>query len=62
VKDPYKPIFPFKGHPTYGYPSLRAAVKGLMLEGKTPMEFAGNEFGGAKVRAMLNAIEYGGVV
>jgi uncharacterized protein (DUF2384 family) len=33
-----------------------------LLGGKTPMEFAGNEFGGAKVRAMLNAIEYGGVV
>ncbi|VTU14390.1 MbcA/ParS/Xre antitoxin family protein [Variovorax sp. RA8] len=33
-----------------------------LLEGKTPMEFAGNEYGGAKVRAMLNAIEYGGVV
>ncbi|MEJ8826559.1 MbcA/ParS/Xre antitoxin family protein [Variovorax humicola] len=33
-----------------------------LLGGKTPMEFAGNEFGAAKVRAMLNAIEYGGVV
>lgn len=33
-----------------------------LLDGKTPMEFASNEFGGAKVRAMLNAIEYGGVV
>ncbi len=33
-----------------------------LLGGKTPMEFAGNEYGGAKVRAMLNAIEYGGVV
>ena len=33
-----------------------------LLGGKTPMEFAGNEFGGAKVRAMLDAIEYGGVV
>ena len=33
-----------------------------LLGGKTPMEFAGNEFGAAKVRSMLNAIEYGGVV
>lgn len=33
-----------------------------MLEGKTPVEYASNEFGGAKVREILNAIEYGGVV
>lgn len=32
------------------------------LEGKTPIEFATNEYGGEKVRAILNAIEYGGVV
>jgi putative toxin-antitoxin system antitoxin component (TIGR02293 family) len=33
-----------------------------MLDGKTPVEYASNEFGGAKVREILNAIEYGGVV
>lgn len=33
-----------------------------LLDGKSPMEYASNEFGGAKVRQMLNAIEYGGVV
>lgn len=33
-----------------------------LLGGKAPVEFATNEFGGAKVRAILNAIEYGGVV
>ncbi|MDM0078799.1 DUF2384 domain-containing protein [Variovorax sp. J2P1-59] len=33
-----------------------------LLEGKTPIEFATNEYGGEKVRAILNAIEYGGVV
>ena len=32
------------------------------LEGKTPIEFATNEYGGEKVRAILNAVEYGGVV
>ena len=33
-----------------------------LLGGKAPVEYAANEFGGAKVRQMLNAIEYGGVV
>lgn len=33
-----------------------------LLDGKSPMEYAANEFGGAKVRQILNAIEYGGVV
>jgi putative toxin-antitoxin system antitoxin component (TIGR02293 family) len=33
-----------------------------LLDGKSPMQYASNEFGGAKVRQMLNAIEYGGVV
>ena len=33
-----------------------------LLEGKAPVEYATNEFGGAKVRQILNAIEYGGVV
>lgn len=33
-----------------------------LLEGKTPIEFATNEYGGEKVRAILNAIEHGGVV
>lgn len=33
-----------------------------LLGGKTPVEYASNEFGGAKVRQILNAIEYGGVV
>ena len=33
-----------------------------LLGGKAPVEYAANEFGGAKVRAILNAIEYGGVV
>jgi len=33
-----------------------------LLDGKAPMEYATNEFGGAKVRQILNAIEYGGVV
>lgn len=33
-----------------------------LLEGKSPLEYASNEFGGAKVRQILNAIEYGGVV
>lgn len=33
-----------------------------LLDGKSPMEYATNEFGGAKVRQILNAIEYGGVV
>ena len=33
-----------------------------LLDGKAPMEYATNEFGGSKVRQILNAIEYGGVV
>lgn len=33
-----------------------------LLDGKSPLEYATNEFGGAKVRQILNAIEYGGVV
>lgn len=33
-----------------------------LLDGKSPVEYAANEFGGAKVRQILNAIEYGGVV
>ena len=33
-----------------------------LLGGKAPVEYASNEFGGAKVRQILNAIEYGGVV
>lgn len=33
-----------------------------VLDGKTPVAYASNEFGGAKVREILNAIEYGGVV
>lgn len=33
-----------------------------LLGGKAPVEYATNEFGGAKVRQILNAIEYGGVV
>lgn len=33
-----------------------------LLNGKSPLEYASNEFGGAKVRQILNAIEYGGVV
>lgn len=33
-----------------------------LLDGKSPMEYASNEFGGAKVRQILNAIEHGGVV
>jgi putative toxin-antitoxin system antitoxin component (TIGR02293 family) len=33
-----------------------------LLDGKAPAEFATNEFGGEKVRSILNAIEYGGVV
>lgn len=33
-----------------------------LLDRKSPMEYATNEFGGAKVRQILNAIEYGGVV
>ena len=33
-----------------------------LLDGKAPVEYASNEFGGAKVRQILNAIEYGGVV
>lgn len=33
-----------------------------LLGGKSPLEYATNEFGGAKVRQILNAIEYGGVV
>jgi len=33
-----------------------------LLDGKAPVEYATNEFGGAKVRQILNAIEYGGVV
>lgn len=33
-----------------------------LLDDKSPMEYASNEFGGAKVRQILNAIKYGGVV
>ncbi|WP_077002528.1 antitoxin Xre/MbcA/ParS toxin-binding domain-containing protein [Variovorax sp. KK3] len=33
-----------------------------LLDGKSPAEYATNEFGGEKVRAILNAIEHGGVV
>lgn len=33
-----------------------------LLDGKAPVEYASNEFGGAKVRQILNAIEYGGVI
>ena len=33
-----------------------------LLDGRAPVEYAANEFGGAKVRQILNAIEYGGVV
>jgi uncharacterized protein (DUF2384 family) len=33
-----------------------------LLDGKTPIEFAANEYGGEKVRAILTAIEHGGVV
>jgi putative toxin-antitoxin system antitoxin component (TIGR02293 family) len=33
-----------------------------LLDGKAPVEYATNEFGGMKVRQVLNAIEYGGVV
>ncbi|MES2533870.1 MAG: antitoxin Xre/MbcA/ParS toxin-binding domain-containing protein [Pseudomonadota bacterium] len=33
-----------------------------LLDGKAPLAYATNEFGGAKVRQILNAIEYGGVV
>ena len=33
-----------------------------LLGGKAPVQYATNEFGGAKVRQILNAIEYGGVV
>jgi len=33
-----------------------------LLDGKTPIEFATNEYGGEKVRSILNAIEHGGVV
>ncbi|SEB08673.1 antitoxin Xre/MbcA/ParS toxin-binding domain-containing protein [Variovorax sp. YR216] len=33
-----------------------------VLDGKTPLEFASNEFGAERVREILNAIEYGGVV
>lgn len=34
----------------------------VLLDGKSPVEYGRNEFGGAKVRQVLNAIEYGGVV
>ncbi|MEJ8810395.1 antitoxin Xre/MbcA/ParS toxin-binding domain-containing protein [Variovorax ureilyticus] len=33
-----------------------------LLDGKTPLEFASNEFGAERVREILSAIEYGGVV
>ncbi len=33
-----------------------------LLDGKTPLEFASNEFGAERVREILNAIEHGGVV
>lgn len=33
-----------------------------LLDNKTPAEFASNEYGGEKVRSILNAIEHGGVV
>ncbi len=33
-----------------------------LLDGKTRAEYAANEYGGEKVRSILNAIQYGGVV
>lgn len=33
-----------------------------LLEGRTPLDAASNEYGGIKVRQILNAIEHGGVV
>ena len=33
-----------------------------LLEGRTPLDAASNEYGGVKVRQILNAIEHGGVV
>ncbi|MBO9514315.1 MAG: DUF2384 domain-containing protein [Variovorax sp.] len=33
-----------------------------LLDGKTPLEFASNEFGAERVREILTAIEYGGAV
>jgi uncharacterized protein (DUF2384 family) len=33
-----------------------------LLDGKTPLEFTSNEFGAERVREILYAIEYGGVV
>ncbi|RZA30301.1 MAG: DUF2384 domain-containing protein [Proteobacteria bacterium] len=33
-----------------------------LLEGRTPLYVASNEYGGVKVRQILNAIEHGGVV
>ncbi len=33
-----------------------------LLDGMSPMQAATNEYGGTKVREILNAIEYGGVV
>lgn len=33
-----------------------------LLDDKSPMEYATDEFSGAKVHQILNAVEYGGVV
>ena len=33
-----------------------------LLGGQTPIDAASNEYGGTKVRQILNAIEHGGVV
>ena len=33
-----------------------------LLEGRTPLDAASNEYGGVRVRQILNAIEHGGVV
>lgn len=33
-----------------------------LLDGRSPMEYATDEFSGAKAHQILNAVEYGGVV
>lgn len=33
-----------------------------LLDDKSPMEYATDEFSGAKIHQILNAVEYGGVV
>ncbi len=38
------------------------ATRHPLLDGRTPAEFAINESGAEKVRAILTAIEHGGVV